>query len=326
MTLDRKLLDLVLAQPAHSAWSEVIGRVHEICRAPLEKDPVRSIRERERQVGEVDDLISTAAWDLWNAFQEDVPRTAQSLSDFWQKPARGRAVLILDGLSLRELPHLLAGAQARGLNVVSEKVTASELPPETDPFAAAMGFPSRSSLRSGAVSRLFPGAKSTVTDMDWMSLSRSVGPDPNLIIWHQLPDDRIHALENDGDALGRLAAELASTFSSDEFWSLIATLTNGRSLLITSDHGYAAGGEFHEVPDGPAKFLRESFKARRSLSGDGDLGDGSPPLALRFSTSHGPIRLALGRHKWKVPGGFPKLTHGGLTLLEVLSPFIELTQ
>ena len=34
--------------------------------------------------------------------------------------------------------------------------------------------------------------------------------------------------------------------------------------------------------------------------------------------------LALGRRKWKCQGGYPTLTHGGLSLLETLSPFIEL--
>jgi hypothetical protein len=324
LTLDREALETVLTQPASAVWGTIVDRVHEICRAPFNKDLVREVRERERKVGELDDLISTSAWDLWDKFQDEVPRTSAQLRAFWEKPARGKAILILDGLSLRELPHLIAGATAHGLKIVSESVTASELPPETDPFAAALGFASRSSLRSAPSSRYFPGAKTTVTDMDWLSCTQAVAPDPNLIIWHQMPDDRIHALENDGDALGRLSSELASAFLSDDFWSLVTKLTTGRSLIVTSDHGYAAGGEFYELPDGPTGFLRDTFKARRCLQGDGDLGEASPPLVMRFDTPRGPYRLALGRRKWKVPGGFPKLTHGGLTLFEVFSPYIEI--
>lgn len=326
MTLDRVVLENILTQPSSAVWSAVVERVHAVCRAPFGKDLVRGVREREREVGELDDLISTSAWDLWNKFQEEVPRTSSLLRAFWEKPAHGKAILILDGLSLRELPHLLAGAEARGLKVVSDAATASELPPETDPFAAALGFASRSSLRNAPASKYFPGAKTTVTDMDWLSCSQAVTPDPNLIIWHQMPDDRIHALENDGDALGRLSTELAAAFLGDEFWGLVKKLTTGRSLIITSDHGYAAGGEFYELPDGPTGFLREAFKARRCLPGDGELGEASPPLVMRVDTPRGPYRLALGRRKWKVSGGFPKLTHGGLTLFEVLSPFVEITQ
>lgn len=326
MTLDRDVLQTILTQPPSTVWSAVVERVHGICRAPFDKDLIRGVREREREVGELDDLISTSAWDLWNAFQDCVPRTSTLLQTFWQKPAHGKAILILDGLSLRELPHLLTGAEAHGLKVVAETVTASELPPETDPFAAALGFASRSSLRNAPTSKFFPGAKTTVTDMDWLSCAKAVMPDPGIIIWHQMPDDRIHSLENDGDALGRLSAELASAFQSDDFWDLVKKLTTGRSLIITSDHGYAAGGEFYELPDGPTGFLRDHFKARRCLAGDGELGEASPPLVMRFDTPRGPYRLALGRRKWKVSGGFPKLTHGGLTLFEVLSPFVEITQ
>jgi hypothetical protein len=34
--------------------------------------------------------------------------------------------------------------------------------------------------------------------------------------------------------------------------------------------------------------------------------------------------LALGRRKWKSQGGYPTLTHGGLSLLEMAVPFIEI--
>lgn len=326
MTVDRDVLESMLTQTPAVVWSGIVDRVHGICRAPFGKDPVRSVREREREIGELDDLISTSAWDLWNSFQGQVPRTSSLLRSFWERPAQGKAILILDGLSLREMPHLIAGAEAHGLKIVSSTATASELPPETDPFAAALGYASRSSLRNASASKHFPGAKTTVTDMDWLSCAQAVTPDPGIIIWHQMPDDRIHSLENDGDALGRLATELASAFLSDEFWSLVQKLTTGRSLIITSDHGYAAGGEFYELPDGPTGFLRETFKARRCLAGDGELGEASPPLVMRFDTPRGPYRLALGRRKWRVAGGFPKLTHGGLTLFEVLSPFVEITQ
>jgi hypothetical protein len=326
MTLDLDILDTVLSGDPDSVWTWLVERVHQVCRGKIDGDVARIIREREHEVGELDDLISTSAWDLWTSFQTAVPRTSEELKLFWQRPHQAKAVLILDGLSLREMPHLVEGAKARGLTVVSDRVTASEIPPETDPFAAALGFTSRSALRGSPTSTFFPDAKTTATDMDWASCAQSITSDPNWIVWHHMPDDRIHALENDGDALGRLSRELADAFSDDVFWTLVRKLTTGRSLVITSDHGYAVGGSFFEMPDGPTDFLRETFKARRSLQGVGDLGASSPPLVLRFDTPRGPYRLALGRRKWKVPGGFPKLTHGGLTLFEVLSPYIEISQ
>lgn len=51
-----------------------------------------------------------------------------------------------------------------------------------------------------------------------------------------------------------------------------------------------------------------------------------PPVALQIDSPHGAHLLAVGRWKWKSQGGYPTLTHGGLSLLEVLSPFVELTK
>ena len=58
----------------------------------------------------------------------------------------------------------------------------------------------------------------------------------------------------------------------------------------------------------------------------GDTGPFVPPVALQINSPHGAHLLALGRWKWRSQGGYPTLTHGGLSLLEVLSPFVELTK
>jgi hypothetical protein len=45
-----------------------------------------------------------------------------------------------------------------------------------------------------------------------------------------------------------------------------------------------------------------------------------PPLILTENGYH----IVIGQRKWKVQSGFPNLSHGGLSLLEVAVPFIEL--
>ncbi len=42
--------------------------------------------------------------------------------------------------------------------------------------------------------------------------------------------------------------------------------------------------------------------------------------------AHADAAFSLGRRKWKSQGGYPTLTHGGLSLLEVAVPFIELSR
>ena len=48
--------------------------------------------------------------------------------------------------------------------------------------------------------------------------------------------------------------------------------------------------------------------------------------SVQITSPHGAHLLALGRRKWRSQGGYPTLTHGGLSLLEVLSPWVELTR
>ena len=75
-----------------------------------------------------------------------------------------------------------------------------------------------------------------------------------------------------------------------------------------------------------AAFLKTTFKSGRFVSGEHDAGPFVPPVALHVSSPHGANLLAVGRWKWRSQGGYPTLAHGGASLLEVLSPFVELTK
>jgi len=45
-----------------------------------------------------------------------------------------------------------------------------------------------------------------------------------------------------------------------------------------------------------------------------------PPIVLTHNNFH----VVMGQRKWTVQGGFPQICHGGLRLLEVAVPFLEL--
>ena len=52
-----------------------------------------------------------------------------------------------------------------------------------------------------------------------------------------------------------------------------------------------------------------------------------PPNDLELQTQHGKRRFVLGRRNWKVSGQSNRLlAHGGLSLLEVFIPFVELSK
>lgn len=239
-------------------------------------------------------------------------------------------MLILDGLSLRELPWLLQGAKKQGFTLHGVTATASELPGETNEFAHALGLASRSQLQAnggGLTHKLQPAQTETI-DLPWKDctgLVNNASCAKNWVFWHHWPDAKLHDY-GAGQGLELLTKDAAQQLSSDDFWGFVERLATGRRLVITSDHGYAATGYFPDADGDVAAHLKQTFSSGRSKAGNGDPGPFVPPVALHIDSPHGAHLLALGRRKWRSQGGYPTLTHGGLSLLEVLSPFIELSR
>lgn len=311
------------------AWRVIVDQAIEIASKPLAIGNAPSeVVKRDREIGALDLFLSSSGWDLWQSFGDSVERTSDRLLRWWAEPFSAKAVLVLDGLSLRELPWLLQGARERGLTLHEVSASGSELPGETNEFARALGFASRSKLQSnggGLAHKLQPAQTETV-DLPWKDCEALVGSAPNQVFWHHWPDAKLHDGSGAGQGLEPLTKDVAEQLSSDDFWAFVERLANGRRLVITSDHGYAATGYFPDADGEVGQFLKQTFSSGRSKSGTGETGPFVPPVALQINSPHGAHLLALGRRKWRSQGGYPTLTHGGLSLLEVLSPFVELTK
>ncbi len=79
-----------------------------------------------------DRILAEAAWELWEEFPCQVERTSFALKKWCADPSpAGKAVLIMDALSLRELSLILGGAKARNINILGE-VSAIEAFIQTD--------------------------------------------------------------------------------------------------------------------------------------------------------------------------------------------------
>jgi hypothetical protein len=333
MAIELEVLHSLTKGTPGDAWRVIIDKVVEIASKPLAAGNAPSeVTKRDREIGELDHFLSSGGWDLWQAFVSTVERTSDRLARWWVEPGFGgssaRAVLILDGLSLRELPWLLQGAKERGFTLRGVTANASELPGETNEFARALGFGSRSQLQNnggGLAHRLQP-AKTECVDMPWQDCAGLVDASPNWVFWHHWPDSKLHDGAGAGQGLDTLTRNAAEQLGSDDFWAFVERLATGRRLVITSDHGYAATGYFPDADGEVGQFLKKTFASGRSKVGAGDTGPFVPPVALQINSPHGPHLLAVGRWKWKSQGGYPTLTHGGLSLLEVLSPFVELTK
>ena len=323
-----QLHQLSTAEPA-DAWRAIIANALGICSRPLSQNSASGeVTKRDRAIGEMDLFLSAGAWDLWGQFGDAVARNSDRLVEWWGSPYSAKAILILDGLSIRELPWIMDRAEERGFTIHATAAYGAEIPSETNAFAHALGFNSRSQLQNnggGLANRLAP-AKTECVDLPWKDCADLIDASPNWVFWHQWPDSKLHDGSGAGQGLDTLTRDIAAQLSSDDFWAFVERLATGRRLVITSDHGYAATGLFFDAADEQAAFLRGALKSGRLVAGERDPGPFVPPVALQTSSPHGKHLLAVGRWKWRSQGGYPTLAHGGLSLLEMLSPFVEMTK
>ena len=329
-TLSLELLRKLQSGTPNEAWAELFSFAWETCSPELSVEKAASeVSRRDRVIAPTDLFLATAGWDLWSNYYDTVPRTAERLAEWWSNTSPGRAVLVLDALSLREAPWLVHGAAKHGYTVHSAEPTGAELPADTNPFAKALGFGQRSALENNGASgtHKLQGARTDSVDLPWQECVDMVDASTDWVLWHHWPDKRIHDLDSPGHGLSALAKEAADQLTSDDFWALIERLTTGRRLVITGDHGYASTGLFPDTADSKqAQHLKARFRSGRSAPGDDSSSDWVPPIDVVLDTPHGRHAFALGRRKWKSQGGYPTLAHGGLSLLEVAVPFIELSR
>lgn len=329
MTISYEFLGLIQSQPSHETWKSIFDFGWDTCSAAFGTSRVDSeVTRRDRLVADLDLFLATAAWDLWESYEQDVPRTSNCLVDWWNSNQEGKAILILDALSLRETPWILEGARRHGFTIRSSVATGSELPADTTAFAKALGFGHRSSLSNDSASKThaFKGAKTEATELPWKDCSALIGAEKSWVFWHHWPDHRLHDHDEPGKGLSTLTKEVEENLTSEDFWEFVERLCKGRRLVITADHGYAASGLFPDSNKEQTEYLKEKFRSGRFVQGNSPAGDWVSPIDISLTTEHGTNLFVLGRRKWKSTGGYPTLTHGGLSLLEVAVPFIELTK
>lgn len=324
-----ELYSQILKAPDEQVWKTLLGKLQDLFCVPLpEGEEVSDIRKREEVVASWDLLLSACSWELWKSWEKVVPRTSQKLQEFWRQTLTGKAILILDGLSLRELPFLLQEGKKRGWHL-KVTVTGAELPPDTTHFAKSLGFPGRSHLENNrGKSSHFPHAQTDSGALPWKEYIPLFSGVPACILWHHWPDEEIHRFSSPGQGLKTLLHSVRKKLTSDDFWQLIQSLATGRKLVITSDHGYVSTANFKEITDAAQReYLQQAMKGGRYSSANPQPEDTDhwlPPLTLSLTSQHGTYTYVLGRRKWKVAGGYPTLLHGGLSLLEVVVPYIEI--
>ena len=318
--------DLILSTSSpEEIWTGIFERLHDIAidaTSHLTLDKESIIPDR---------LLAESAWNLWEEFPNHAPTVTASLKDFWVKTQpSGTAILILDGLSLREMYCIVREAKRRNIALSRTEALACEAPTETKSFAETLGLSSRSQIANNKApaSFVFRGEDTytDVLDAPFEDCVSMIPPTERIFVWHVWPDFPL--IDENGKSLEN-APEIArkatnANLSSDGFWDLVNRLRQGRRLVITSDHGYGIRDSFSNEEKDPKSInlLREHFKARRcapEAPGNPWPRRNLPPLACR----HNGQIVVMGQRWWSIQGGFPLLFHGGLSLLEATVPYIQ---
>ena len=283
--------------------------------------PSAYLKSGEKMVNELESLL-TAAADSYFGELIALQAASETIAAMFKRQQR-LGVVVLDGCSVRELPRLLGLVQASRRPVVDSTYGCSAIPSTTEYFIQdrlGVGLPALSP--SQMVSR-----------REWMEqgirfhffqapdeaqhLSQEDGP---ILIWHRFPDLRF----------------MDSTASNAEFYDgiwdslelvwqrTVQALPASYAVLVTSDHGY--------VFLGPGLSDRNLDRQDRPLKGkrfqefapDEPLPEDDPGIYLDHGRCLGVIK---GRYHNRPQAPHPAQSlyrHGGLSLMEVLTPWLLL--
>jgi hypothetical protein len=296
----------------HDVWSEA---------AYDNLGPATYLREGEQKVNALEEVIAAAAWRVYDEFLTSPPPDrdiAAFLQEQW--PC---AVVVYDGLSLREVPPLLELATRVGLQVREVAVSIAALPSETVDFVAQrLGagkvapsqLPRRRELEERGIAAYYYNSP--------MDQNRLDDAAEALLLWSAFPDNTYA----DSGARFPNHFEMIHKMLETAWMNTVMTIPPGRKILITSDHGY--------VYFGPGmSFLRSNEQIRPLTSFLGGEryrwldADTQPPEHPDLKVlADRQLAIVQGRVQTHPPGPASSrlYKHGGLSLMEMLTPWIVL--
>jgi hypothetical protein len=283
--------------------------------------PSEYLKSAERQVNDLESLL-TAAADSYFGELTSVEAPAKTIADFF-KNNENVCIVILDGSSLRELPKFLELAQRSHRPILECTVGCSAIPSTTEYFISErLGFGLPLLGPSQLVSnRILQGYGIRCHFFQSPNESQHIPDTPGpILVWHRFPDLRFM----DSTASG---ADFYDGIwdSMDLVWQrTVQALPASRPILVTSDHGYVFFGpglsdRNLDRQDRPLKGRRFAvFSEEEPLPGE------EPGLFIDRGK-----RLAVikGRYHNKPQAPHPSQSlyrHGGLSLMEVLTPWLLL--
>jgi hypothetical protein len=287
--------------------------------ASSKKSPSDYLKDGEAKVNELEQIISSASSGIYDEIVSESRKN--KLDDFLNSP--DKAVVIFDGLSLREIPILLSLSEKSKIKAVEISTAISAIPSETIDFvelALNIGkispsqLPSRKELKDRNIRAYYydsPAQKYKIEEEQ-----------KALLLWSSFPDQTY----NDSGARFIQHFENNRTLLEEAWKNTVQQIPASRKILITSDHGYiffGAGCAFTRSQE-DVRPLNQFFGGERFAVLKGNETPLQHPDVYYLPERR--TCLIKGRVQTHPPGqsGAKLYKHGGLSLMECIVPWIML--
>jgi len=282
--------------------------------------PVEFLRTGEEKVNQFELLVAAAADRFYDELLSP-PDHSKNLLAALSDPFT--AVVVFDGLSIREIPMILTLADKSGFTVSSVSTSQSAIPSETMDFIerelpcghiAPSQLQTRKELKEKGIVIIY---SSNMTQ----PLSCQYENSP-LLAWSSFPD----ATYKDSGARFENHFENIHAQFETVWMNTVQSIKGKKKIIITSDHGYIFFGAGMDFPRTPSemKDLNAYFGNDRNVSLN---IKPDPPVSDDIFIAHSKkTAMVKGRVRTRSTGeAASKLyRYGGLSVMEMITPWIEL--
>ncbi|NLF40197.1 hypothetical protein GX586_12185 [bacterium] len=284
--------------------------------------PADYLKEGESLVHHMEELLATAAWRVY----DELASAAAATGLLTPRLDASTVMVVFDGLSLREVPLLLSLAAESHCRVAAPVRTSyAALPSDTLSFVEQrlIGkpvtpklLPQRAELKDKSITAFY---------LNDVSSSQHIGAcDHNgLLIWSAFPD----VTYRDSSARFDRHFETMCSLLGIAWKNTVMQAPRGRRIIITSDHGYAYLGAGLAATRATAMCDALGQDRFKVFAANEPLPDPGIERDVQLIADRRLVMLR-GRLKNRPQGHSANLLyrHGGMSLMEMLVPWIELEQ
>ncbi len=283
-------------------------------------NPREFLFKGEEEVNLLEQLAASAADRIYYELLSSPPSDHQVLTAL---AGPDDAVVVFDGMSLREMPMAMDLAEKSGFNISKVSASLSSLPSETIDFVerelpcgriAPSQLPNRRELKEKNITAIYSGSYTQPIQ---------TGENENaLLVWSAFPDN---TYQDSGARFENHFENMHAMFET-AWMHTVQRIQKKKKIVVTSDHGYVFFGTGMAFPrtDRELKELNRYFGNDRNavVNNSNEL----PVCDDIYVDTSGKMAVLKGRIKTRSTGNAGKklYKHGGLSLMEMLTPWIVL--